>query len=335
MMLSVLVAIAAAPLLLAALGAQQPPAPVDGDRLATGGGVSTDRALTPGTTVVKAVHLTELRTRVNAMRRRCGLSDTAWTDPNVVPGATPVRAVHFTQLREAIEEAYRACGLTPPPWTEPITAGVTPIRAEHVSELRTAATLPSARYRMTFEAVWSASTHPRNFPGNPHFSPLIGATHQAGAPFWMPGGLASPGMERMAETGAVSPLNDEIRAAVAAGRAGRLIRGDGLGRSPGMVSFEFDVTLEFPQVTLVTMVAPSPDWFLGTSGLPLVADGQWRDEVIYDLLPWDAGTDSGSSYGSPDADTMPQVPIARLQGPPVSTGGSVAPFGRFVFRRIR
>ena len=318
-MLSVLVAIAAAPLLLAALGAQQPPAPVDGDRLATGGDVSTDRALTPGTTVVKAVHLTELRTRVNAMRRRCGLSDTAWTDPNVVPGATPVRAVHFTQLREAIDEAYGACGLTPPPWTEPITASVTPIRAEHVSELRTAATLPSARYRMTFEAVWSASTHPRNFPGNPHFSPLIGATHQAGAPFWMPGGLASPGMERMAETGAVSPLDAEIRARDA-GRAEALILGGGLRQSPG---------------NLVTMVAPSPDWFLGVYDLPLVADGQWRDEVIDDLPPWDAGTDSGSSYGSPDADTMPQVPIARLQGPPVSTGGSVAPFGRFVFRRIR
>ena len=28
----------------------------------------------------------------------------------------------------------------------------------------------NARYRVTFQATWSAATHPTNFPGNPHFS---------------------------------------------------------------------------------------------------------------------------------------------------------------------
>lgn len=331
--IAALAAIVAAALPLGALDAQQPPAPVDGERLATGG-ASTDAAVAPGTSV-KAIHLRELRTRINELRDDCGLGDTAWTDPDIVPGATPVRAVHFTQLRTAIEEAYRACNLTPPAWDEPIMAGVT-IRAEHVSELLRAAPLPPARYRMTFVASWSESTHPDDFPDNPHFSPLIGATHRSGAAFWMPRGLASPGMENMAEAGSVSPLDDEIRVAVTAGRAGNLILGDQLRQSPGSLSEDFEVTLAFPHVTLVTMVAPSPDWFLGVYDLPLVAaDGRWRDEAVSDLRPWDAGTDSGSSYESPDEDTMPQAPIAPLQGPPVSAGGSVAPFGRFVFRRIQ
>ena len=326
----------AAALLLGALDAQQPPTPVDSARAANDG-LSTDSTLMPGTTVVEADHLTDLRARVNELRGRCDLGATEWTDPDIVPGATPIKAGHFNELRAATEDAYRACDLTPPSWTESIVAGVTPVRAKHVSELRTRATLPHTRYRVTFVSDWSAATHPQDFPNDPHYSPLIGATHRAGAPFWEPGGLASPGMENMAETGGVSPLNDEINAAVAAGRAGRLLRGDQLRRSPGSLSFEFDVTLAFPRVSLVTMIAPSPDWFLGVYDFPLVgADGQWLETVEKELIPWDAGTDSGRTYASNNEDTVPQEQILVLQGPPVAAPG-YAPrsFGRFVFHRLR
>ena len=36
---------------------------------------------------------------------------------------------------------------------------------------------PKAEYTVTFDAAWSAATHPEDFPGKPHFSGLIGATH--------------------------------------------------------------------------------------------------------------------------------------------------------------
>ncbi len=324
---------AATPLLLGALGAQQPPAPADGESVATAG-ASTDAALPPGTPV-RAVDVTDLRRRVDDLRRRCDLGNFAWTDPVIMAGATPIKAVHFNELRTAIEDAYRSCDAAPPSWNEPITAGVTPIRAAHLTELRRWANPPRARYRVTFESWWSARTHPQDFPGNPHYSPLIGATHRAGAPFWMPGGLASPGMENMAETGSVSPLNDEVRAAVAAGSAGRLLRGGQLNRSPGSLSMEFDVTLAFPHVSLVTMVAPSPDWFLGVYDFPLVGADGWYQAVEKELSPWDAGTDSGETYASPDADTVPQQRILVLLGPPVAPPGATSSFGRFVFERIR
>ena len=105
-----------------------------------------------------------------------------------------------------------------------------------------------ARYITISEAAWSAATHPQDFPANPHFSPMIGATHLAGTRLWEPGGPASEGIERMAEEGSVSPLDAEIAAAQAAGQAETLIRGGGLSPSPGTETVEFDITTAFPYV---------------------------------------------------------------------------------------
>ena len=42
----------------------------------------------------------------------------------------------------------------------------------------------TARYRVVFNATWSAATHPRDFPSSPHFSGLIDRRHsQRGGPF--------------------------------------------------------------------------------------------------------------------------------------------------------
>lgn len=213
--------------------------------------------------------------------------------------------------------------MTPPPEPTPTpTPAPTPMPAA------------TARYQVTFDALWSASTHPVDFPGRPHFSPLIGGTHDAGVAFWVPGGLASEGIERMAERGFTSPLDAEIQAAVAGGRAQFLLTGGDIFLSPASTSLEFDITTTHPLVTLVTMVAPSPDWFVGVSGLSLMQNGDWTDEMVVSLRPWDAGTDSGTSFESPDADTQPRMPIAELTGYPVESGGTVSPMGKFTFKRI-
>lgn len=188
-----------------------------------------------------------------------------------------------------------------------------------------------ARYRVTLDATWSAATHPAAFPPGPHFSDLIGGTHSERAVFWEPGATASPGMEAMAEVGATSPLDSEIRAAIAAGTAERLIRGGGINPSPGAVSAEFDISPDHPLVTLVAMIAPSPDWFVGVGGLSLIENGDWVAEKTIALVLYDAGTDSGRSFRSRNSDTRPQEPITRLEGFPVESG---APFGTFTFVRI-
>jgi hypothetical protein len=56
---------------------------------------------------------------------------------------------------------------------------------------------PAARYRVTFDASWSAQSHPNDIPRNPHFSRLIGGTHRATVKFWEAGALASEGIRLM------------------------------------------------------------------------------------------------------------------------------------------
>lgn len=193
---------------------------------------------------------------------------------------------------------------------------------------------PVARYRVTFDATWSAATHPDRFPGNPHFSPLVGATHSENVSFWREGDIASDGIESMAERGATTPLDDLIRAAIDAGTAESLLLGDGIPLSPGAVSLELTVSTEYPRVTLVSMIAPSPDWFVGIASVNFLESGDWPDELVFELRPYDAGTDSGAIYTARDRDTEPREPIQRITGAPFVAAGMVAPLGTFTFTRL-
>ena len=191
----------------------------------------------------------------------------------------------------------------------------------------------TAQYTVTFDATWSAATHPNMFPGNPHFSGLIGGTHESGLVIWEGGAIASNGIESMAERGAKTPLDDEIQQAIAAGRAENLLSGGDIPLSPGTVSLDFDISVDHPSVTLVSMIAPSPDWFVGVHDLSLMADGDWVDELVVDLAPYDAGTDSGETYNSSDRDTVPRAPISMITSAPLASGGVAPPLGTFTFRR--
>jgi hypothetical protein len=138
----------------------------------------------------------------------------------------------------------------------------------------------------------------------------------------------------MAEQGRTSPLDAEVQAAIGAGTAYSLIQGGAIARSPGTASAEFEIGRDHSLVSLVSMVAPSPDWFVGVDSLNLVEGGDWVAEKTVTLYPWDAGTDSGPTYASPDRDTQPRQPVRLLEGHPVALGGTVAPFGTFTFRRV-
>jgi len=140
-----------------------------------------------------------------------------------------------------------------------------------------------ATFRAIFDATWSAATHPTNFPFNPHFSPLTGAVHSEQTIIWQPGELASPGIEIMAETGGTGTLLSEINFAINEGRALSTIEGGGIATSPGSTSVEFTVNRNNSQVTLVSMLAPSPDWFIGVHGLDLIdQNGDFRTTISCD-----------------------------------------------------
>ena len=80
-----------------------------------------------------------------------------------------------------------------------------------------------AHYNVTFETTWTEITHPVDYPPDPHFSGLVGGTHNGTVKFWEVGQLASLGMKRMAEWGSQTELVAEVDAAILGGTAGSVI----------------------------------------------------------------------------------------------------------------
>lgn len=189
----------------------------------------------------------------------------------------------------------------------------------------------TATYELTFTATWSADTHPEDFPPNPHFSGLIGATHNSNVVFWEPGQPASQGIRSMAELGSKGPLTAEVNQAYDQGTAFQVLDGPSIPVSPGVRRMTFEIIPQYPLVTITSMLAPSPDWFVGTRGLALLDNGRWVDSIAVDLFVYDAGTDSGPSFTSPNQATDPPENIARIQSGPFLVDGSVKPVGTFHF----
>jgi len=191
-----------------------------------------------------------------------------------------------------------------------------------------------ATYTVTFEGQWTAANHPREYPAHAHFSGLIGATHGTGYALFREGGIATDGLERLSEMGAHSPLDQEIRKAIEAGTAGALLTSGPLFDLPKSASITFAVDDKHPMVSLVAMIAPSPDWFAGVADVNLRAGGAWvkHHEVI--VYAWDAGTDSGITYQADDADTQPRQPIALNRSHHFTNGKTLLPVGKLVFQKM-
>jgi len=81
--------------------------------------------------------------------------------------------------------------------------------------------------------------------------------------------------------------------------------------SPGQTEATLEFTQEFSQFIFVSMIAPSPDWFV-TGEANLFIEGQWVDQVVLDVISFDAGTDSGNSFTAVDSDTNPNQPVSRF-----------------------
>jgi len=194
----------------------------------------------------------------------------------------------------------------------------------------------TARYQVVFDGTWSQLTHPTNWPSNAHFSPLVGGAHNASVHFWRDGETASEGIRLMAEAGQKTTLLNEIAPAITNGTVLFQLSGNGISSSPGSVGLTFPQPMnrDFPLVTLVSMIAPSPDWFVGVDSLSLIEQGEWITNKVVVLYGRDAGTDSGTTYTSPDAVTVPRGVITQFTGFPAIQSGVIVPFGTFTFTRL-
>ena len=170
----------------------------------------------------------------------------------------------------------------------------------------------TATYEMTFTSTWSRDVF-TSVPGNDHFSPPAGATHTETTVFWEPGTVATDGIRQMAETGGTSTLRSEISQAQSTGGADVIVSAGRVDAEGDFATTTFTANRSHPFFTLVSMIAPSPDWFVGIHGESLLdSEGNWVETATYDLLAYDAGTDSGADFTSSNDTTNPREAILQI-----------------------
>lgn len=193
----------------------------------------------------------------------------------------------------------------------------------------------TARYTVRVDATWTAGTHPVDYPGDAHFSGIVGATHNADYAIFKDGDIATDGLEALSERGAHSPLDDEIKAVIGKGNAGALFESGALFSFPGKLEASFTADASHPLVSVVAMVAPSPDWFTGVASVPLRTNGKWVDEITLPLWVWDAGTDHGTTHHANDADAQPRQNTRLAAGPQFLGETGLRPVGTVTFARLK
>jgi hypothetical protein len=98
----------------------------------------TDHPLAPGVSQ-KALHITELRARINRLRTLTNLLAPASWSESIVSGSTTMKALHITEMRTALQQAYAARNRPNPSFnTDPVLTPGTLIKAAHIIELRAA-----------------------------------------------------------------------------------------------------------------------------------------------------------------------------------------------------
>lgn len=173
-----------------------------------------------------------------------------------------------------------------------------------------------ATYDFTFTSVWNSTDHGA-LPFNPHWSDLVGTTHNSTVKFWEIGQTASPGIKDVAEEGNNINIRLEIDSAINANNAGIYLEGffSPFAAISSATLTNVEVDINKPLLTLVSMIAPSPDWFIGVDSYSLIDnEGDWKGEVplVIDIFSYVAGTDAGTSYEADNIVNIPPLPISNI-----------------------
>ncbi|XP_035280908.1 spondin-2b isoform X1 [Anguilla rostrata] len=174
----------------------------------------------------------------------------------------------------------------------------------------------SAKYSLVFTGMWSQTAFPKQYPmyrPPAQWSHLIGVTHSSDYYIWQRNEFASNGVREFSEKGEAWTLMKEVQAA-----GERIQSVYGVFSAPaviggtGQTSSEFEVFTRHSLLSFIIRIVPSPDWFVGVDSLNLCEAGHWKENVSLDLFPYDAGTDSGFTFSSPNFETIPQEKVTEI-----------------------
>lgn len=177
-----------------------------------------------------------------------------------------------------------------------------------------------ATYNITFTNYWNTTDHNSGnpFPGNPHWSDLVGVNHNNNITFLEMGATATAGVEKIAEEGNQGIFETvEVQNAIDANNAEQFFNAGDLFLSSGSSTITYnglEVDENYPLLTMLSMIAPSPDWMISINGINLRESNNWKSSITIDLYPYDAGTEDGSTYSLSNASTNPQGTITNISG---------------------
>ncbi|XP_047440755.1 spondin-2a [Mugil cephalus] len=172
-----------------------------------------------------------------------------------------------------------------------------------------------ASYIVVFTGHWSPQAFPKQYPlfrPPAQWSKLIAVSHNRHFRLWEEGAPASAGVQSFAEVGVTVELMKAAKEARKRRAVGAMYRTAGIPNGIGHSSTEMLMQPRNSLVSLMVKMIPSPDWFVGVDGLNLCEGNQWKQEVTIDLQPYDAGTDSGFTFSSPNFPTSPPENITKI-----------------------
>lgn len=199
--------------------------------------------------------------------------------------------------------------------------------------------------RAVYNVTFTNFLTPENFgdvipPTGLVFSPLAGVSHSNRISVLTIRGFASPEIEAIAENGNNAPLLELARTLRMERGVVRSVVGASGPTMPGMnTTLELVVNCKNPFISVVSMIAPSPDWIVQINNFDTVMpDGEFISEASGMLIAYDGGTDSGDMFTDPadlslDEPTEPPQNIAPLVEDPTDPFGDVA-VGSFTVQRI-
>ncbi|XP_006629701.1 spondin-2b [Lepisosteus oculatus] len=174
----------------------------------------------------------------------------------------------------------------------------------------------NAKYSLVFTGKWSQAAFPKQYPlyrPPAQWSPVIGVTHSSDYHTWRRNEYASNGVREFTEKGEAWMLMKEVQLA---GERIQSVYGifsaSAISGGTGHTATEFEVFARHSLLSFIVRIVPSPDWFVGVDSLNLCEGDHWKESITLDLYPYDAGTDSGFTFSSPNFETIPQEKVTEI-----------------------
>ena len=189
-----------------------------------------------------------------------------------------------------------------------------------------------ATYELTFTSLWNAGDH-GEMPTGAHFSSLVISVHTEDYALFPIDELTGPALEPVAELGVTTQIEAKLKSEASKGTVENYLIGENQS-VPATPVKKYTVKVfstKASLLSLVSMIAPSPDWVVGVDSLELLnEEGNFiEDTGDIDLFAYDAGTEEGDSFTIHNEATPVPTPIARLSG-----DGFTEPFARLRLKKI-